>query len=163
MSKFISGLVIGIVLPILLLLLLFTNQRKSTMVKADNISTLEVYDLNNNRISMDSLNKNGVFINFWATWCAPCIKEMPIFDELEKSGRASVVAVSNENNDIIKRFVEKNDFTFTIAHYKFTDGTKINILPTTILIDETNNVIWSKRGSITKKMLEEALSQIKQE
>lgn len=38
-----------------------------------------------------------VLVNLWATWCAPCVKELPTLDKLAKTGAVSVVAVSEDN------------------------------------------------------------------
>ena len=60
-----------------------------------------------------------IILNFWATWCAPCLEEMPAFEKLYRryrSQRVTVLAVSLDKGDIskVKGFVDKNNLTFPV-------------------------------------------------
>jgi peroxiredoxin len=60
-----------------------------------------------------------IILNFWATWCAPCLEEMPAFEKLYRRYRSqgvTVLAVSLDKGDIskVKGFVDKNNLTFPI-------------------------------------------------
>ena len=66
-----------------------------------------VYDLNTKAITLSSLKNKVVLINFWATWCAPCVKELPSLNKLAEYYPKNLVilAVSNEQTDNIKNFL----------------------------------------------------------
>lgn len=62
-----------------------------------------------------------VLLNIWATWCAPCVTEMPsiqrLYDELAPHG-LKVVAISVDNTDIenVREWIDERDFTFDVLH-----------------------------------------------
>lgn len=86
----------------------------------------------------------GVVVNFWATWCAPCIKEMPHLDalktDLAKDG-IPVIAVSQDRGglDVVKPFFDKQGYQNLSVHLDpkgaFARANKVRGLPTTILYD----------------------------
>jgi thiol-disulfide isomerase/thioredoxin len=102
-----------------------------------------------------------VVLNFWATWCGPCVKEMPIFVELSnKYGEQGVVVLAAsldaaETQPNIPAFVEKQKMPFpvltgtTVDHMKeFGMGES---LPGTIIIDQQGRVVSRILGEARKK------------
>jgi peroxiredoxin len=89
-----------------------------------------------------------VILNFWATWCAPCLEEMPAFEKLYRRYRsqgATVLAVSLDKGDIskVKGFVDTNNLTFPILID--SDGTAEKLYPSftipfTYVIDKEGRV-----------------------
>ena len=108
--------------------------------------------------------KEMTIINFWATWCAPCIEEMPMlsnFHKTNKNAGITVVGVAIDNKANVTKFLEENEITHEIfiAGAKGTDMMEKtglnpkNILPFTILVDKKLEVIGKKVGKITKDEL----------
>ena len=77
--------------------------------------------------ALDDLRGKVVVLNYWATWCPPCIEEMPSLEKLHEalaSKGLAVVAVSvDERFSDIKRFVDERNLTFTILH---DEGMKVS-------------------------------------
>ncbi|MEQ8228459.1 MAG: TlpA disulfide reductase family protein [Rhodospirillales bacterium] len=94
----------------------------------------------------DVAGKRGAVVNFWATWCAPCIKEMPELDALKATladDGISVITVSQDRGgmDVVKPFFDKHGYKNLAIHLDpkaaFARANKVRGLPTTILYDAT--------------------------
>ena len=110
-----------------------------------------------------------VFINLWATWCAPCRVEMPSIQELykgiDKEKIQFVVLSLDSDGDLPKivKFVDKNSFTFPVFQPKgyLPDLLQVPSIPTTFIIDKNGNIVSKKVGTTNfntskfKKYLEE--------
>ncbi|RZP21272.1 MAG: TlpA family protein disulfide reductase [Burkholderiaceae bacterium] len=108
----------------------------------------------------DFFGKKYTILNFWATWCAPCVEEMPILSELynnTKTEGISVIGLAIDNEKNVKEFLQKIkvDHNLLIAGSK---GTNImeniglnpsNSLPFTIMFDKNYDVIKIKLGKLT--------------
>jgi thiol-disulfide isomerase/thioredoxin len=113
-----------------------------------------------------------VLVNLWASWCAPCIKELPTLQELEQShnqdGALGVIAVSQDMapQGSVEAFLAERDLgrfaAFHDAEMKLTDALKIQIMPTTILYGSDGKEIWRYVGDLdwtgeeARKLLAEA-------
>ncbi len=78
-------------------------------------------DLSGEEIKLsDLLGKGPIIINFWATWCKPCVKELPHLDKIQKDYRekgVEVLAISEDSPwsvSKVKSFVAGNKYTFTV-------------------------------------------------
>lgn len=156
-KNFALGVMLGFMTPIILLGILMLSYNKEIEEPIHDLAFLEIIQTDGSLLAIDSINNKGLLINFWATWCAPCIKEMPLFHKIENDGQIKVIALSNQKIDIIKKFTQENKYSFLIAQYRMTDGGLINVLPTTILINQNQEVVWSKSGSVTEMELNRAI------
>lgn len=95
-------------------------------------------------------------LNFWATYCEPCKREMPYMESLYpqyKEKGVEIVAVSVDMTEIvINKFVNQYDLTFPILHDKSSevmDAYGIKPLPTTYFIDENGVIVERVLGELT--------------
>lgn len=104
----------------------------------------QVYDFN------DAKGK-VVLINFWATWCPPCIAEMPSLEALYKKYEEDVVFlfVSNEAQDVISAFKAKNTYTFkTYAPVTaYPSAFEVQSIPRTFIIAKNGTIVVDKTGA----------------
>lgn len=119
-------------------------------------TTLETYnwqliDLDGQRHNLSESKNKVVLINFWATWCPPCIAEMPSLHALyaDYKGKVDFYFVSNEEVSTIKSFLQKNGYHFDvsipISNYPKTFD--VSSIPRTFLIDTHGNIVIDKTGA----------------
>lgn len=92
-----------------------------------------------------------VFINFWATWCPPCIAEMPSMEKLYQDYKDDVdfLFVSNETQEVISKFKKKNDYEF-LVHASLTanpEQLETSSIPRTFVLDQQGNIVIDKSGA----------------
>lgn len=97
-----------------------------------------------------------VLLNLWATWCVPCVKEMPALDRLQAALGAEgleVIALSQDRDGVpaVVRFYEKYDFG-NLAIYvdpkaAVATSLKIGVLPTSLLIDREGRLVGQLVGA----------------
>jgi thiol-disulfide isomerase/thioredoxin len=109
------------------------------------ISSLIFEDFFGNEINLNQYNGKLVIINFWATWCAPCKKEMPSLDKLYQSKNfknLQVFAVNMEKPNTVKTkkfFADLNIKKLEIFfddNLNFVKEFKLRGVPTTVLINK---------------------------
>ena len=109
------------------------------------ISSLIFEDFSGNKINLNQYEGKLILVNFWATWCAPCKKEMPSLDKLYQSIKfknLQVFAVNMEKTDTLKtkKFfnslnIKKLEIFFD-NDLNFVKKFKLKGVPTTILINK---------------------------
>ncbi len=103
-------------------------------------------------ISFSSLKGKVVFINFWATWCPPCIAEMPDINSLYTSVKNEniVFVMLSRDEDFGKalKFVEKKEFEFPIYQLESTLPQELvsNVIPTTFVLSKDGKIASKKSG-----------------
>ncbi len=109
------------------------------------ISTIIFEDSSGNEINLNNYHGKLVIINFWATWCAPCKKEMPSLDKLYQSSifkNLQIFAVNMEQPNITKTKKFFNDLNikklkiYFDKDLNFVKEFKLRGVPTTILINK---------------------------
>jgi thiol-disulfide isomerase/thioredoxin len=107
--------------------------------------TLEMTDLRGDPISLDEYRGQAVFLNLWATWCKPCLMEMPAieaaYNELKDEGFV-FLAASYEEPEKIAAFADKQDYTFPFVHLA-TDMQELGVqsIPTTYIYNQDGEVV----------------------
>lgn len=94
-----------------------------------------------------------VLVNLWATWCAPCIVEMPSLDELAaREGNLQVLALSQDvaGREKVLEFFRERDFAelepYLDERLAFMTELGLSTLPTTILYDSEGREVWRMTG-----------------
>ena len=124
--------------------------------------------LDGTEVHFSEFENKTVFINFWATWCPPCIAEMPDIQSLydETNGDVSYVMISlDQDENKAREFVKKRGFSFPIYFMRSSLPKTYNThaIPTTYLIDKTGMIKVENHGmakynsSKFKKILKEAI------
>ncbi len=111
----------------------------------------ELKDLNGDTFNLNEIEGKVVLINFWATWCPPCIAEMPSLQKLhdDYKDRISILFVSNEEREAIQRFLDKKDYNFNVYQpiSNVPETLKSRSIPRTFLLDKKGNIVIDKSGA----------------
>ena len=114
-------------------------------------------------VKLSDLRGKPVFLNFWATWCPPCVKELPLFAAKypEYKDKIQFVAVSiDESIAEPKEFVQSKKIQLPFAHVepaKVGTSYQLEAIPTSVLIDSDGNIINKMVGGMNETMLTEFL------
>ena len=93
-----------------------------------------------------------VFINLWATWCMPCVAEMPdiqsLYDSL-KSEQVAFLVISNEPKETVKKFLNDKKFTFPVylSKKELPSVFKTMGIPATFILSRDGSVVFKEVGS----------------
>ena len=161
----IIGFVIGFVLSPLILaggFYIFSKAQMSNIVKAsfpppeipiNQKATFDwnVKNLDGNEFRLkDALSNQVVFLNFWATWCPPCLIEMPSMEKLYQhfGGRVLFVCISDEEIETLKKFIKTKEYTFPIYAIKDKPPKVFNSdgIPATFIISKNKNIVLKHIG-----------------
>jgi len=153
---------ISLILIIAVIFFLLYLKSSDQSLREENVGTklgqyapdFETEYLNGDKFVLYELRGKPVILNFWATWCPPCIKEMPVFQKLyeENKGELIVIGVNlQEDKETIEKFIKKINVTFPIILDK--DGKieqKYNVIlkPSTYFIDKNGLIADKKLGEI---------------
>jgi len=112
---------------------------------------LELKDMEGKILTVDDLDGKMAFINFWATWCKPCLQEMPSIESvkaiLENEGYV-IIAVSNEDKDRIQGFIDQNDYSFEFAQFALgLESLNIYSLPASYIVDAKGELLFEHMGA----------------
>lgn len=109
--------------------------------------------LDGTTFTLSELQGKPVIINFWATWCGPCVQEMPAFQRLKEDfgDEIGIIAVnSGEDEETVMEFVEENGYTFPVvldADYDVSMLYPTNGIPYTVILDEEGSVTHLSTGA----------------
>lgn len=109
-----------------------------------------------------------LMVNFWATWCGPCRKEIPELVKLkEKYGDQGFeivgVALDDEGFEVVKPFLQQFDINYTIVADDYSYGNELGgiyMVPTTYLVNKDGKIAFRKIGEITVENIEPKIAEL---
>ena len=126
-------------------------------------------EMNGKTVSLEQMKGEVIFLNFWATWCPPCIAEMPSIQKLHDiyGDKIKMVLVSQENPETIKAFLEKNQYSMPtyILTGPIPEVFQSRSIPSSFLISPEGKLILKKKGAAkwdskkVKKLLDEVINE----
>jgi peroxiredoxin len=126
----------------------------------------ELINLAGDLVQLEDYRGKPIILNFWATWCAPCRLEMPIFQQTyeDHTDYLAVVAINNaEPREDVQRFVDELDLAFEFLldpDAKIQHLYQIHGYPTTIIIDAAGVIRIRHIGILTEEQLDGYLESI---
>lgn len=141
---------IRILFCLILVALTSCSQGNKNQSGTNDINKVKLKDLNDKEIDSDQFRGKTVFINFWATWCKPCLQEMPSIESAQaklKGENVVFLLASNEEVDQIESFIKKHDYTFQYVLLENMEKLNIQALPTTYIFNSEGELKFSETGS----------------
>jgi peroxiredoxin len=122
-------------------------------------------DLNGGTWSLKGLRGKVVLVNFWATWCPPCRKEMPDLEALYKEFKAQglvILAISDEDASKVKSFLKEKGYTYPVlldAGRKVNEQFRIEGIPKSFVYDRNGRLAAQSIDMRTRAQFLEMLKQ----
>lgn len=119
-----------------------------------------------NQISVEQLKGKALIINFWATWCGPCLVEMPLLQTVSERHKNDLIVLAiniEEPISTIKPFVEKNQLTFPVLvdiEGKIANTFGIFAYPASFFVDKQGIIRSQQFGQLNETLLRKNLATI---
>ncbi|MBO6607233.1 TlpA disulfide reductase family protein [Psychroserpens sp.] len=110
-------------------------------------------DLNGNIINYTSLEGKVLFVNFWATWCPPCIAEMDsinaLYEHYKTNDDVAFIIVSNEDVEVIRKFMASKNYSFPVLQSvnEYPPEFNVSSIPRTFIISPSGAIVVDKTGA----------------
>lgn len=133
-----------------MLLIVYLNGQ----VNQDFLPTITFKTLNGKNISTDTLLEDGpILINFWATWCAPCKKEMRHLKHFEeKYNNLSIVAINVDKTrslSQVRSYIRTNGYKYIVGldpNSIIMKKLNASVVPTNLLVNSEGKIVWQHQG-----------------
>ena len=140
------------ILLVLLAMLVLPGLMNAESANAESTSSIQI-NTPNGVIKLDSLKGKVIYLDFWASWCAPCKKSFPWLNEIqtkyEKQGFKVIAVNLDKDQELAKRFLKHHPAKFLIGYDpegKIAIQLKVQGMPSSFLIDRKGNIVSSHVG-----------------
>ncbi|WP_245153869.1 thiol-disulfide oxidoreductase ResA [Jeotgalibacillus proteolyticus] len=145
-----------------------TEDERMIVKAGDQAPDFVLTDLNGETHRLSDYKGQGVFLNFWGTWCKPCEKEMPYMEnqyQAFKDQGVQILAVNvGESEFQVKNFAKKYNLSFPIVRDSQKDvmySYAIGPLPTTLLINPEGEVVEVVKSGMDEETVASYMEMIK--
>jgi thiol-disulfide isomerase/thioredoxin len=115
-------------------------------------------------LSLQSMRGKPLLVNFWATWCPPCIEELPLIDAFyvaNQSKSLQVLGLAVDQPSMVRRYLGQKPLNFPIGLAGFNGtslgqslGNQLNVLPYSLLFDANGMLLKQKTGKLEQSDLD---------
>lgn len=151
----------------MLLIVWFNNQQQTYAQKVIPLIEFSLPD-RKGKIQAISQWKNKIrVINFWATWCPSCLKEIPDFVQLQKKYAAQnvqFIGIAIDDPDTVEEYLAFTEINYPILMAPSEGGliaqqlgNIISAIPYTVVVNQQNEIIFRQPGELSKELLEKQL------
>lgn len=109
-------------------------------------------DRSGEELTLESLKERVVFLNFWATWCPPCVAELPEIERAYRKHGGSVVflLVTSEQPGVVEAFLEKRGYDIPVYYARTAPPVVFDhrAIPTTYILSGDGKIVVKKSGAV---------------
>lgn len=119
---------------------------------ATNALGFKLTKLDGSKLDLAALSGKIIVMNFWATWCGPCLTEMPLFEKTMAKYKDDKEVVflaitTDEDRELVAPFLKQHKFNLPVAYADYlNDFFKVSSIPTTIILDRKGEVAFRQAG-----------------
>ena len=139
------------------------EQKKLPLQQAIPLPEFSLPDLTGSIHSISNWKGKILVINFWATWCPPCLKEIPEFIELQREyadKNVQFIGIAIDKADLVEDYLSFIDINYPILIAE-TGGGKlsrklgniINAVPFTVIVNQQHQIVYNNPGELSKQKL----------
>jgi thiol-disulfide isomerase/thioredoxin len=154
-----------------------TGEDESTQIRrgapsgiAKSLPDLRLPDLSGREVSSNSWAGKVVVLNFWASWCPPCLREMPLLDEWQQqygNRGLQIVGIAIDSAEAVEQFLENNPVSYPIllgnaetVELAKSLGNRTGGLPFTVIFDPLGRRLTSHNGELDQALLASELQSL---
>ena len=122
-------------------------------------------DLDGNSVSLSDFRGKWVVVNYWATWCPPCLEEIPDLVELYEDNRDTIVVLGIDfeevNKDYLREFVDSHMISYPVMNTEPVPVTPLGPvlgLPTSYIISPEGERVARQEGPVTREAIEKYIA-----
>jgi thiol-disulfide isomerase/thioredoxin len=132
------------------------NNQQLLIKDPKKVEIFSMKDINDSENKISSSENKILLLNFWATWCAPCIKEIPELIELKKKFKNNVeiyfLSVDSNVKKTVPKFLRKNKLesliVFNDEKLKVSSKFGVKVMPTTVIINKNFEEVAQVKGYV---------------
>ncbi len=115
-------------------------------------------------LKSNTLKGNVVVLNFWATWCQPCMIELPVLKDLAATSKVKIIGIALDEGGakVVKPFVADHEINYPVVIGNQDVFEQFNglAIPYNLLLDPSQRIVKIYRGPISKEEIEQDLKTI---
>jgi thiol-disulfide isomerase/thioredoxin len=152
----------------------YLKEREERLAKLDppNINTgvgdplnFTLTKLDGSPLKLDDHRGKVIVMNFWATWCGPCLTEMPLFEKTiakykNDKNVVFLAITTDEDRELVGPFLKQYKFNLPVAYAEYlNEHFAVSSIPTTIILDSKGEISFRQAGFNPREDFVEALSE----
>ncbi|KUO64118.1 MAG: hypothetical protein APF84_08395 [Gracilibacter sp. BRH_c7a] len=124
-------------------------------------------DFNGDMVALSDYQDENIYLNFWASWCEPCVQEMPaiekIYQENKDKGLVILTVNTGEDKATVEEYMKTNGYTFPVLmdlEMEVARQYKTASIPVSFFINKEGKIVTKKEGLMTEEEMRKAIGKL---
>lgn len=169
-KRFYIRLIILVLMVGVIVFTIYSNlskEKNAVLQAGDAAPDFSLVDMNGEAHRLSDYKGQGIFLNFWGTWCKPCEREFPLMDkqyqEVKDKGLQVLAVNIGESDFVVQKFIDRKGLTFPVLidrNKSVMETYNINPLPTTFLVNPEGKIEKIITGEMSEENIKQYMKQI---